>query len=248
MHNLWLFGGNIVVHWVASMSGIVSLSLGIVEYFRKQKTEAAILAIVAVFFLIVASEQAWSDEHRNAEILATQKEAAIQEVNFWKSQSYTKDSELGSIYPILAENSGALAKEQEASIKTQEAASGAQKALANLSSKILDISKPTAQKTTAIFFDRDDSQTPARIRVLLLTNKEVTPVDMFVQCNAALKSVMIGPVGGMMLGSGSQRLAPNAEEVTVDSPAWTPTVPFMASLSYYGAYSGADITCSFNSR
>ena len=120
-----------------------------------------------------------------------------------------------------------------------------QNTINNCQTQALKLLTPVAQKTTVVFFSEDDSKTPAEARFLLLTNQPVTPVDMVVQCNASLESVMVGPVGKAMMGGGNQRLGPNVQEATVDSPAWTPTVPFMATISYYR---GGSIVCSFNLR
>ena len=126
----------------------------------------------------------------------TIKESSLfSERDFWKQQSYDKDSALRSLNGLLAQNLTALSQEQQVESKTQEAGSEAQKSLAELSSKILDINKPIQQKTTLIFFDKDDSKSPTVARFLLLTNMSVSPVRMNIECNWSMQSVTVGPVG-----------------------------------------------------
>jgi hypothetical protein len=132
MHNHWLFVCNVSAHLVASMSSIVSFSFAVWEAFRKQKIEAWVFFSVGAMFLIVAFDQAWQDEHRNAELVIGEKRTAATESNFWKDQSYQKDASIRSQDQLLAQNYGVLAQTQTS--------------LAELSNKLVDVVKPEPQR------------------------------------------------------------------------------------------------------
>src|ERR1700683_3263719 len=111
MHNHWLFIGNVLAHLVASMSGIASFAFSMWEHSRNKKIESRAFFIVGVLCLIIAFDQAWQDEHRNAETLTGERAVAIEEREFWKTQFYTTNSTLQTRDNLLAQNYGALTKE-----------------------------------------------------------------------------------------------------------------------------------------
>ena len=76
MHDRLLFVGNVLAHWAAFISSIVSFTLGIAGYVRDRKTEGWIFAAIAFLFLLVACDVAWQDEDRNATILVAEKSLA----------------------------------------------------------------------------------------------------------------------------------------------------------------------------
>jgi hypothetical protein len=237
MHNHWLFIGNVFTHWVSAMSGIVSLTLGIVEYFRKQKVEGVIFCVIAVLFLFVSCDLAWQDEHRNAQLAIAEKSDAYSEKNFWQAQSYEKDNALRSRDQLLAQNYTALIGEQGTANKTQQS-------LAELSGKILEIGKPVAQKTTVLFLDSDDKQTPRIIRWILITNEPITPVNMDVQCNRLVDAAVLEAIGTAgQMGAGPVKLAPNLMRFSISSPAWIPNGPLLAIVKYEG--DSKDMLCKF---
>jgi hypothetical protein len=241
MHNHWLFIGNVIAHLVASMSGLASFAFSLWEHSRQKKLESRVFFIVGFICLIVAFDQAWQDEHRNSQVLIAEKSSLASENEFWKSQSYQKDAALRSLNGLLVQNFTTLSQEQQVESKTQEAGSDAQKSLAQLASKILDINTPIQQKTTVIFFDKDESKSPAQARFLLLTNVNLTPVRMNVQCNYSMQSVAVSAVGALNMG-GASRLSSTVWEANISSPAWTPTLPLLATITY--SHLG-DLTCAF---
>lgn len=101
------------------MSGIVSFTLGIVEYFRKQKTEATIFAVVAMLFLLVACDEAWQDEHRNAEVVAAERSAAVSSQSVCQTDLRVEDAYSKGIEGQLGDARGALDK-QAASLTQQQ--------------------------------------------------------------------------------------------------------------------------------
>lgn len=134
MHNHFLFIGNSFAHLVASMSGIASFIFAIIEHIRKKQIETWAFAIVGSICLIVAFDQSWQDEHRNAEVLIAEKSSLVSERDFWKNQSYEKDVSLRQVNSLLAQNYGALIGEQTTANQTQQS-------IASLSSKILAVNQ-----------------------------------------------------------------------------------------------------------
>jgi hypothetical protein len=132
LHNLGQFLWNVSSHLVASMSGIASFIFSAYEHAGKRKISSRVFLVVGILFLIVAFDQAWTDEHNNSTILIGEKAALVQERDFWKAQSYQNEASLHSRDQLLSQNYTAL-------IGEQSTANGAQSSLAQLSKKILDI-------------------------------------------------------------------------------------------------------------
>jgi len=114
------------------MSGIVSFAISIYEATKKKKFETWAFFLLGAICLIIGFDQAWQDEHRNAQLLAGQKADAVGERNFWKDQSYAKDEALRSRDQLLAQNYAALIGQQTTSNKSQQS-------LAQLSNKIVEL-------------------------------------------------------------------------------------------------------------
>ena len=248
MHNHWLFIGNVFAHWVATMSSIVSFTLGIVEYVRDKKTEGWIFWIVAGEFLVVSFDSAWQDEHRNSQTLATQKNSAVMEANFWKEQSYGKDASLHSRDQLLEQNYTALIGEQATAGK-------AQNSLTKLSEKILEVSKPEKLKIFDHYLGTVDAQYNPGIHTtyhgtfLVLTNQTVTPVRLLVTCGRDLEQA-VGKVlgtGAEMVGGWGGRVTSSAKSygVGILSPAWTPANPMVVTVYTNQKDIG---TCSFEEK
>jgi len=132
MHDHLLFMGNVFGHLVASMSGFVSFAISICEAFRKKKFETWAFFVVGALCLIVAFDQAWQDEHRNAQILIAEKSSVMAEKTFWKDQAYAKDAALNRTQELFAQNYTALVGEQTTANKAQQS-------LTQLSNKIVEL-------------------------------------------------------------------------------------------------------------
>jgi hypothetical protein len=129
-----LFSYNVLTHLVASMSGFVSFCLAIYEAAKGKKFETWAFFVIGAICLIVAFDQSWQDEHRNAEVLIAEKSALTSERDFWKAQNYDKDSALRQNQNLLSQNYGALIGEQTTANKSQQS-------LADLSGKILALNQ-----------------------------------------------------------------------------------------------------------
>src|SRR5438105_9029925 len=112
MHDQWLFFGNVFAHLVASMSSIVSFAFAVYEATKNKRIESWVFFAIGSFFLIVAFDQAWQDEHHNVRALITEKTNLSQERNFWKDQSYSKDASLRTRDELLGRNYSVLAHSQ----------------------------------------------------------------------------------------------------------------------------------------
>lgn len=244
MHNHWLFIGNVLAHWVAFMSSIVSFTIGIVEYVRNRKTEGWIFAGIAFLFLLVAGDAAWQDEHRNSQVLIAEKASLFSEKDFWKEQSYEKDEALRSRDELLAQNYAALIGEQGAANKAQES-------LANLSGKVLELGKPKPFEWHAMALESDEpgdtlgtDPPKRRERWILLANKDITPVEFQVSCNRPIAEVETKVAGT----SGIIKTAKFSEELwgsQITSPAWGPNSPILVMTTLFSS-SEKDTTCYFH--
>lgn len=229
MHEHWLFVGNALSHWVASMSSIVSFTLGIVELIRNKKIESWIFFAIAGLFLIVGFDQAWQDEHRNAELLKAEKSSAISEREFWKEQSDNKDSAIRQRDNLLAQNYSALIGQQQTSNKAQQS-------LSQLSGKILDISKPEKLKLTLVgeplphYSDND----PKELLILAFTNRMVTPIRALVECDKDIKAARVHLIAaGVTTGKMDYPIEEGKRfYIDISSPAWTPTNPMVMYVTY----------------
>jgi hypothetical protein len=88
----FLFIGNVAAHLVALMSGIATFGIAIWENIKKHPIRARSFWIVSAFFLLVAVDQAWQDEHRNSEVLIGQKSAVYAEKNACEQQQAIREA------------------------------------------------------------------------------------------------------------------------------------------------------------
>ncbi len=204
------------------MSSIVSFTLGIVEYFRDRKLEGWIFAVIASLFLIVACDQAWQDEHRNAQQLVAEKRTADSEKEFWKIQSYNKDAALSSRDDLLAKNFTVLGQTQTVLGQTQSS-------LASLSSKVLEITKPehfhiymTGEKLP--YWDKPHKQ---EYMMLAFPNKVTAQVNVILRCNRSIESARAYIFGhNIVMGKGTE-VADGIGYINITSPSWGPTQPLV---------------------
>jgi hypothetical protein len=222
-HPHWLFVFNVGAHWVASMSSIVSFTLGIVELFRDRKTEAWIFWSIAFLFLVMAFDQAWQDEHRNSQVLTGEKMQAVVDANFWKDQSYQKDSSLRTRDELLSQNFSALTSTQAA--------------LANLSNKLLDALKQEKLRVKPLYLgsllqNYDAKRSKFTASYVVLTNRAITPVLVTVKCKSPIVAAAATILGGTTFtgGSGRGRLDDYTYELSLGSPAWTPSDPLIVTV------------------
>jgi len=160
MRNHILFLYNVFVHLVASMSGLASFAFGFYEHLQQRKIASRVFFAVGSVLLIVAFDQAWQDEHWDVEVLIGEKSTLWQERDFWKEQSYQKDSTVRQMNGLLDKTYGVLFDTQQSMTK--------------LSDKILDLNKPEPQQYS-VRADHVDFPTVSAgqnsVEIIVSTNK-----------------------------------------------------------------------------
>jgi hypothetical protein len=227
MYPHWQFFLNVLSHWVASMSGIVSLAIGFYEKTKNAVASKYLFAIAGIC-MVVAFDQAWMDEHRNTELLIGQKSVLWQERDFWKQQSYARDDALRSRDQLLAQNYSALIKQQETLNNTQDS-------MARLADKILDLSKPEPQKFI-VRRDESDSEFLARwkrhTQLLIMTNRPAK-AHVVVSCEQAMPGLEAHIVeGGPRFPMSVEKEQDNAWLISIPSPEITPQYPMLVNIGY----------------
>jgi hypothetical protein len=227
MHSHWLFIYNVGAHLVASMSGVASFIFAIIEHARGKKIETWAFSVVGAICLIVAFDQAWQDEHRNSEVMKSEKATAVQEMDFWKQQTYDKDSALRQRDALLAQNYTALIGEQATANKTQDS-------LATLSTKILDISKPPKQKFTIGQNAFDSPAKPLKhFGQYVVTSNLPIRADIFLKCTPGLTIIDASIVsGGPHFPNTINQFDPLTWRISIPSPPITPETPLIITMGY----------------
>jgi hypothetical protein len=221
MHDHWLFVWNVLAHWVASMSSIVSFTLGIVELARNRKTEAWIFWAVAALFLMMAFDWAWQDEHRNLQVVIAERKASAVEGNFWKDQSYQKDADLRTRDGLLASNFTVLGQTQTS--------------LTTLALKLADLNKREPQRFTIRRQDTDQTafaKYKNRADFIVMTNISA-PGRLTLVCEHAIPFLEAQIIeGGPRFPGVVQRAALNVWMINIPSPQVTPSNPLLVSIGY----------------
>jgi hypothetical protein len=239
---LWLFTKAVFAHWIATMGILLTLTPFVPNSVQKwmearMKKEFSLkhLWIAGTLLLLFAFYQAWVDEHRNAEQLITEKSQIVGEREFWKSQSYAKDEAIRTRDGLLAQNFTTL--------------SGTQSSLAQLSNKVLDVTKPEPMTITPFPFgvtkNTSNNVTAYMQQFLLLVNRTVTPVHLLATCDKAIASGGGGILGTKATMGGDTWSGPRSDRsygIGVVSPAWSPTGPLLVTLYFNDAN---ERKCSF---
>jgi hypothetical protein len=126
--------------------------------------------------LIIAFDQAWQDERNNVKVLIGEKSTLWQERDFWKDQSYAKDTSLRNRDELLGKNYGVLADTQSS--------------LANLSNRPLDVAGPVPRKIDALRWKIPQTYTYENVgrvqfwTLVVVSNKVVNPAKGVITCDA----------------------------------------------------------------
>lgn len=219
MYNHFLFVWNVAAHWVASMSSIVSFTLGIVELVRNKKVESWIFFAVAALFLIMAFDQSWQDEHKNSGMLKSEKADAVSAKNFWENQSYQKDASLRVRDELLAKNYGVLSETQSS--------------LTELSNKLVDVVKPEPFKVEVMRWQLpvilNTQSNPTQIWVLILIgNKTIDDTRGTLTCDKPFTGVtsQILTHGNSLRADWDQK-TPTSVHVEYLYPPWSKNNPLV---------------------
>lgn len=241
---------SILDHWGALMTGGILMALVALLRDRFPKyvtwTRARRLAFA---FLLFAIFQSWEQEYKSR--LGRERDliASNTRVDYLSREAINQQQRLDARCDLQLASVRQDSASKEAVAQTlQKQNRDQQSTIDGCLSQAMKLLTPEEQKTTPNFFDNNNSTNVAirTARWILLTNEALTPVRMVIQCDKYLESASAHPIGGgAMMGSGSSRLARNAWENNIQSPAWTPAQPFIATVSYRG---DEQIVCSFVAR
>ena len=192
--------------------------LALVELFMTKwlntPLEKRLFNVLVVGCLFVACFQAWVDEHHNAEELIKDKSHLAEEKGYWKGQSDAKDQS-------VRENVSALSKTQSA--------------FAELSNKVLDITRPEplrimVKKNEFSPFDYDKK----KLWLLsVASNKAVSPIRGIVSCEHPFEKI-----GGVSIMGETETIATgdirpvndHAVRVGVITPVLNPETPMLLTV------------------
>ena len=102
-------------------------------------------------------------------------------------------------------------------------------------SQAMKLLTPEPPKTTILPIDVADNRDPAlkSTRFILLTNKTITPVRVVISCDAYIERVSLLPIGSAVLGGGGTRFSDRIFQSMIQSPAWTPSQPILATVEHH---------------
>jgi len=235
--SLFLLFLNDLLHQILFYFGTV-VAMGILLWEKKRDTPIhwRWVGIFFLFCLFVSCFQAWIDEHHNTEQLIKDKSDTTSEREFWKGQSYAKDDSLRKQQELLGENFKALTATQKTGNETQ-------KSLTTLSAKILDVTKPEAQRTTVRWIPLDGAMPNQTVTVItMLTNKPVQPTHGILECTEPILHVFQSGIASSEQMAEIMRTPPEGNKLWIDvaSPAWKTDAPIIAVVA-----TAQPITCTF---
>lgn len=215
-----------VFHHAAGWAGIGStVATYMPESLRKRfgldKEKRKFTFAIAGILLYVAVYQAWIDEHHNTEMVVAQRAADQKERDFWKQQSYDKDAAIRTKDSLLEKNISALADTQTA--------------FANLSNKVLDITKPQALEvntsTLQIPFEgrRANDNAVLHSAVVIAAPNRNLAMRVTIECEHAFivsyASAIVKTRRAVIFPIQTDRLSDKKWKLFTESPLWEPTVP-----------------------
>jgi hypothetical protein len=94
---------------------------------------------------------------------------------------------------------------------------------------------PALQKTTPIVIGKVDAG-PGLVKIfsVLLTNKPVSPVDMFFKCDRAITSFAVYPIPKTPHMATMSPVNQFTWEARINNPPWTQEAPLMTEVTYQG--------------
>jgi hypothetical protein len=94
VRDILLFLSALAAHWLFTFGGVALVAFGVIEKYRHKETHKRIYWGVAVGLLMVASYQAWNDEHRNTEDVIKQRQQAEIDKNVARSQADERQKQI----------------------------------------------------------------------------------------------------------------------------------------------------------
>lgn len=89
-----LFLSALMAHWLFTFGGVAMVAFGLYEKYRHKEPQKRLFWGVAIALLVIASYQAWLDEHHNADTVISQRRAADIENGVLRGRLEEKDKEI----------------------------------------------------------------------------------------------------------------------------------------------------------
>jgi hypothetical protein len=231
---LGLFFGALVNHWIFSFGGVVLVIFAVVEKIRQKNTEAWAFWGGAILCLFIACYGAWVDEHQNTQTVIAEKARAVGDVGECRG-----DSKSTSAQNVLLQSQ---VNSQQSTLTKMQQGVNSQQGTFNLCVTTLTKANAPVPMSTTLLKIGDDTPNPATkhtMKMVILTNKEVTPVKILLWCDGTIKAANVRPLGGVSysagitpLSSGSLFVAPKFWQINMSFPAWSPEQPLLIQLDY----------------
>ena len=228
--SLYLFLADLFHQILFYIGGVLALVEMVTLKWLHTPLEKKLFTGLTLLCLFISCFQAWVDEHHNAEELIKDKADIVGQREFWKGQSYAKDEAIRMRDGLLDQNFTTL--------------SGTQSSLAQLSNKILDVTKPEARVITPFLVIKNGNLE----RYLLLVNKTITPVHMIAKCDKPIVSGVGSILGSKTTILGDSWPGPRSNgryAVGSGGNVWGPTAPLIVTLNFNEL---SDHQCSFEEQ
>jgi len=212
MTNATLFLSDLFHQILFYIGGVLALVDLIATKLLHKPLEGRVFTYLGIGLLFVACFQAWIDEHSNSEQLIKEKSELVQQRNYWKALSDAKDQ-------TIRETVAALSKTQTA--------------FADLSNKVLDITRPEPLR---LLVKQNEfaslSQNGKKVWMLsVVSNKTVTPVRGLVGCEHPFQTIGGVTILGeaeVMTGSGDNGVINDHQvRIGIVTPALNPEAPLL---------------------
>jgi hypothetical protein len=256
MGSLSLFIADVAAHLVALMSGIASFIIAGIEAFRQKPLVARCFWIAGGVCLLVAFDQAWQDEHRNA-LAAIADKAAVTGL----ANSCAQDSRVAQTYLRGVEG---LNFEQRQTIDNLELVNGKQQSAVNSCVVSLGKLNPRVNLKTAVLYIPVGSNIspgvgrlapPVRLNVGVLvisTNQRTEPLGRL-ECTGPFNPstpeipMIKGQMASFNAGSSATRISDREYEIRVSQMGseWGPTTPLYMLVQTTNESLGA---CTFQAE
>jgi len=233
------------------MSGLASFGIAVWEAYKKQSIREKIFWVIGGICLLVAFDQAWQDEHRNADAVISEKASFAGIANTCAVDKRILESANSSLQLQLNNRDGNLTQadrhfsELQQSINKSQALTSDCLILLGKKDTLPDV------KLTLSLDSIDDSDfkmgRPKDMAVFVLSNREVTSPRVLLECNRSID--LVG--GGVIVGSGATLRSPGDTRrsrrsllISIVSPSLTPEHPLFVPIRYTPNYDGEQIGCS----
>lgn len=189
---------------------------------------------VALLCLFIACYGAWVDEHQNTQTVIAEKAQAVGDLGGCKGEFKSTNAQNGLLQSQIVSQQTTLTKMQQGVNSQQGTFNLCVTTLAKANAPV-----PMSATLLKIEDEKPNPATKHTIRMVLLTNKEVTPVKIMLWCDGTIKAANVKPLGGAAyaggvtpLSSGSLFVAPKFWQINMSFPVWSPEQPLLIQLDY----------------